>query len=139
MTTPEEARRNAAAMWAEDRASQHAGIELADVGPGRATVRMTVAATMINGLGVCHGGWIFLLADTAFAFAGNSHGPTAYAQAADVVFVRPARLGERLEAVASERTVYGRNALYDVTVRAGDAVVAEFRGRLRTVGDAAPG
>jgi acyl-CoA thioesterase len=129
------ARRNAAAMWAQDLASRHAGIEIADVGPGMATARMTVAPTMINGLGVCHGGWIFLLADTAFAFAGNSHGPTAFAQAADVVFVRPAHAGERLEAVARERTRYGRNALYDVTVRTGGEVVAEFRGRLRTVGD----
>jgi len=132
----EVARRSAAAMYADDLASRTAGIVLEDVGPGHATARLQVGAAMINGHQICHGGYIFMVADTAFAVACNSHGHPSLAQACDITFVRPARLGDVLVATATERTRYGRNGIYDVTVRVGDVVVAELRGRSRTVGPA---
>lgn len=128
------AQRSADAMYAADLASQRAGITIGGIAPGRSTARMTVGAAMINGHGICHGGYVFLLADTAFAFACNTYGQTTVAQACDIVFVRPARLGDELVAVGAERGRYGRSGIYDVTVRRGDGeVVAEFRGRSRTL------
>ncbi len=123
------AERCAEAMYAADLASQTLGIAVSDVSPGRANARMTVTATMVNGHDVCHGGLVFTLADTAFAFACNTYGVVTLAAGADVVFVRPARLGDELVATAVERHRGRRTGLYDVTVRCGDAVVAEFRGR----------
>jgi acyl-CoA thioesterase len=132
MTDPQElAERCAAEMYAEDLASQRAGISISDVAPGRATARMTVTDAMINGHAICHGGYVFLLADTAFAFACNTYGVATVAQACDIVFVRSARLDEELVATAVERGRYGRSGIYDVTVTCGDDVVAEFRGRSR--------
>jgi acyl-CoA thioesterase len=132
MTDPLQlAQRCAAEMYAEDRASQRAGIRICDVAPGRATARMTVTDAMINGHAVCHGGYVFLLADTAFAFACNTYGVVTMAQACDIVFVRPARLGDELVATAVERGRYGRSGIYDVKVTCADDVVAEFRGRSR--------
>jgi acyl-CoA thioesterase len=84
---------------------------------------------MVNGHGIAHGGLLFSLADTAFACACNSFGPVAVAAAADIVFVAPARAGDELTADAALRTRWGRQAIYDVTIRRGDEVVAEFRGR----------
>ena len=137
MTDAQElARRCADAMYADDLASQNAGITIEDVVPGRATARMTVGETMINGHAICHGGYVFLLADTAFAFACNTYGSPTVAQACDIVFVRPARLGEELVATAVERGRYGRSGIYDVTVTRGEDVVAEFRGRSRVVNGA---
>jgi phenylacetic acid degradation protein PaaD len=129
----EVARRCASAMYAADRASAHLGIGIDDVGPGRATARMTVTETMINGHDICHGGYITLLADTAFAFACNTYDRRTVAVGADVSFVAPARLGDALVAVAVERVRRGRSGIYDVTVTRGDDVVAVFRGRSRTV------
>ena len=126
---------SAARMYADDAASQAAGITVHDVAPGRATARMTVAETMINGHEMAHGGYVFLLADTAFAFACNTYGVTTVAQACDIVFVRAARRGEELTAVAVERARYGRSGIYDVTVTAGGDLVAEFRGRSRSLPD----
>ena len=125
----------AAAMWAEDRASQGLGMSLLEVAPGRARLRMAVLDSMVNGHGICHGGFVFALADSAFAFACNSHNRSTVAQACDVVFVAPARLGDLLEAEAVERTLFGRNGIYDVTVRdtTTETVVAEFRGRSRQI------
>jgi acyl-CoA thioesterase len=120
-------------MFERDQASQGLGIELLEAASGQATVRMTVTAAMVNGHGTAHGGYVFLLADTAFACACNSHGPVAVAAGADISFLRPARLGDTLVAVATERAVSGRSGIYDVTVRCGDAVVAEFRGRSRVI------
>jgi acyl-CoA thioesterase len=110
---------------------------------------MTVRPDMTNGHGTCHGGFVFLLADTAFAVACNSHGPAAVAASCDIVYLRPVRVGDTLVAVAHERTTAGRSGITDVTVRrttpsgggqlplsAGEAageVVAEFRGRSRVV------
>ena len=129
------ARRCAEAMLSRDRASQGAGISVEDVGPGRASARMTVLPAMTNGHDICHGGYVFLLADTAFALACNSYGDTTLAQACDIVFAQPAHTGDELRADAVERLRFGRNGVYDVTVRrAGGEVVAEFRGRSRTLG-----
>jgi acyl-CoA thioesterase len=124
------ARRCAAVMYERDRASQRLGIEIDDVAPGRASARMRITGEMVNGHDIAHGGYVFLLADDAFAFACNTYDQVTVAAAAEVVFVRPARLGDELVAEAAERTKYGRNGIYDVTVRrvADGAVIAEFRG-----------
>jgi acyl-CoA thioesterase len=120
-------------MWRADRASQALGIEISQVAPGRAVARLTVTATMVNGHAIAHGGFVFLLADTAFAFACNTYGYVTLAQAAEVTFVAPVREGDELEADATERHRAGRNGIYDVTVRRRDSgeVVAEFRGHSR--------
>jgi acyl-CoA thioesterase len=98
---------------------------------------MTVAGHMTNGHGMCHGGYIFTLADSAFAFACNSRNERAVAAQCAITFLRPAQEGERLVAHAAERVSVGRTGLYDVTVRGGDgAVVAELRGHSRTIGGA---
>ncbi|HVK26004.1 MAG TPA: hydroxyphenylacetyl-CoA thioesterase PaaI [Actinokineospora sp.] len=120
-------------MLADDLASSALGIELLDAGPGRATMRMRITETMVNGHAIGHGGYVFLLADTTFACACNSHGPVTVAAGADITFVAAVRLGDELVAVAEERTRFGRSGIYDVTVRRGDEVVAEFRGRSRTL------
>ncbi|MFC5891384.1 hydroxyphenylacetyl-CoA thioesterase PaaI [Streptomyces ramulosus] len=120
-------------MLAADQASRAMGIELLTHGEGHAVVRMTVTATMVNGHGTAHGGCLFLLADTAFACACNSHGPVTVAAAADIDFVAPAHEGDVLHATAVERTRFGRSGLYDVTVRRADEVIAEFRGRSRSI------
>ncbi|HKR99028.1 MAG TPA: hydroxyphenylacetyl-CoA thioesterase PaaI [Candidatus Dormibacteraeota bacterium] len=127
----EDARAAAQRMYAADLASQTLGIVVEDVSPGQATARMRVTETMINGHDVAHGGYTFLLADTAFAFACNTYAPTV-ARAAEIAFLRPVRAGDELVAIAVERTSSGRSGIYDVTVRNGDGdVVAEFRGHSR--------
>ena len=128
------ARRSAAAMWEGDAASRALGMEIVAVGPGTATLRMTVTGAMTNGHGTCHGGYLFTLADSAFGFACNSHGDHAVAQHGAITFVRPGRLGDELVAEARQVSRSGRSGLYDVTVRAAGAVVAEFRGASRTTG-----
>jgi acyl-CoA thioesterase len=121
-------------MFAADRASRDLGMELLGAGEGKATVRMTVGRSMINGHGIAHGGYVFLLADTAFACACNSRGVVTVAAGADISFVAPVREGAVLVAEATERVSFGRSGIYDVTVRRGDRVVAEFRGRSRAAG-----
>jgi acyl-CoA thioesterase len=121
------------AMMAADDASRALGIELIESGEGRAVTRMTVRADMANGHGLAHGGLVFSLADTAFACACNSFGPSAVAAAAEIVFVASARVGDVLTAEALVRTRFGRTGIYDVTVRREDDVVAEFRGRSQEV------
>ncbi|WP_157246615.1 hydroxyphenylacetyl-CoA thioesterase PaaI [Nonomuraea typhae] len=119
-------------MLASDTASTALGIELLDLAEGRAVCRMAVTGQMVNGHGLCHGGYVFLLADTAFACACNTYGPVTVAAGAEITFVAPARAGDVLTAEAGERTRYGRSGIYDITVRAADGrVVAEFRGRSR--------
>ena len=127
------AEQQAAQMLASDTASRSLGIEVSDVGPGRATVTMTVRSAMVNGHGICHGGYLFLLADTAFAFSCNTHGVPVVASGADVTFLAPVREGDVLVAHGVERVLRGRSGLYDVTVLRGDEPVAEFRGRSRAV------
>jgi len=124
---------SARAMFEADAASRALGIELVELDTGRAVLRMPVTARMVNGHGIAHGGYVFLLADTAFACACNSHGPATVAAGADITFVAPAREGDLLRATAEERTRYGRSGIYDVTVHRDTAVIAEFRGRSRTV------
>jgi acyl-CoA thioesterase len=132
--TPDElARACADAMAAADLASRKAGIKLQHVGPGRATTRMRVTPTMVNGHRICHGGYVFLLADTAFAFACNTYGAVTVAAGCDIVFAVAAHEGDELTAEAVERARFGRNGIYDVTVRRADGeLIAEMRGRSRT-------
>jgi acyl-CoA thioesterase len=120
-------------MYEADLASRHLGIRIDQVAPGQATARMVVHDTMINGHNICHGGYVFLLADTAFAFACNTYGPTTVAATCDIVFLTPAHLGDELIAEAIERHRAGRSGIYDVTVRRADTVLAEFRGHSRTL------
>lgn len=129
------ARLSADAMWADDQASRGLGMQILDVGPGRARLAMTITERMVNGHGLCHGGFIFTLADSAFAFACNSHGQHAVAQHCTVTFLAPGRLGMRLVADANERHRGERSGIYDITVRneADGTVIAEFRGHSRTL------
>jgi acyl-CoA thioesterase len=125
-------------MFAADRASRLLGIELLEQGDGAAVLRMTVTDSMVNGHGIAHGGYVFLLADTAFACACNSHGPVTVASGADITFVAPAYEGDVLLATARELTRFGRSGIYDVSVTRGDAVIAEFRGRSRSIRNTQP-
>jgi acyl-CoA thioesterase len=134
MTKDEIAQVCAKTMWAEDNASQGLGMELLSVAPGRATIAMTVTTAMTNGHGTCHGGFIFALADSAFAFACNTHGPRSVAQQCAISYIAPGRQGMRLIAEGVERQRGERSGITDVTVRdeAGN-IIAEFRGHSRTV------
>ena len=124
----------ARAMWAEDRASQGLGMRIERVAPGEAVLTMTVAERMVNGHGLCHGGFIFTLADSAFAFACNTYDRRTVAQHCAVTFLAPARLGDALTAHAVEVVRSGRSGIYDITVTKADGtVVAEFRGHSRTI------
>ncbi|BFU44570.1 hydroxyphenylacetyl-CoA thioesterase PaaI [Krasilnikovia sp. MM14-A1004] len=129
------ARTAAHEMFDRDAASRGLGMELIAAADGAAEVRMPVTPAMVNGHDIAHGGFVFLLADTAFACACNSHGPVTVAAGADIAFLRPARTGDVLVARAGERARQGRTGLYDVTVtREGTGeVVAEFRGRSHVV------
>jgi acyl-CoA thioesterase len=130
----ERARESAARMYADDQATKALRISIDDVGPGRAMARMRVTADMTNGHGIAHGGYIFLLADTAFAYACNSYGPVTVAQGGQITFLLPAREGDELTASATERVRMDRNGVYDVSVRRADeTILAEFRGQSRTV------
>jgi acyl-CoA thioesterase len=135
MSSPEEARLCADAMFAKDRASRDLGIAIEVSGAGTASARMEVTERMINGLGVCHGGFIFTLADTAFAFACNCYGQATFAAGASIQFIRSARLGDSLLAEAREQ-YRGRNSgIYDVKVSNQEGtLVALFRGQSRTAG-----
>src|SRR5579862_6166845 len=99
----------AEAMRAADATSRDLGLELAEVRPGYARVRMRVTASMTNGYELCHGGYLFLLADTAFAYACNTYDEVTVAAACDIVFTNSARRGDELVAEASERLRYGRS------------------------------
>ena len=128
------ARRSAEAMWAGDRASQALGMEIIEVGPGRATLRMTVREDMVNGHGIGHGGLTFAVADSAFAFACNSYGVTTVAAGAEIRFLAPTRSGDQLVATAVERSRDDRDGVYDVTVQVAGTTVATFVGRSRAIG-----
>ena len=128
------AQRCAEAMWRDDAASQALGMKIGAIGPGTATLSMTVTKTMVNGHGLCHGGYIFTLADSAFAFACNTYDRRTVAQHCAITFLRPGRLGDMLSARAAERARGGRSGIYDITVSRGDgAVIAEFRGHSRAI------
>lgn len=121
-------------MWSGDNATRALGMEITEIGPGRASLTMTIRSDMTNGHGMCHGGYIFTLADSAFAFACNSYNQMAVAQHCSVTFIRPGKLGDMLMATAVERSRTGRSGIYDITVTGGDGkVVAEFRGHSRVI------
>ncbi|MDQ1698032.1 MAG: acyl-CoA thioesterase [Frankiaceae bacterium] len=140
MDAQDVARRCAETMYAADTASQQLGITITDIAPGRATATMEIRDDMLNGHAICHGGYIFTLADTAFAFACNTYDERTVAAGADITFLEPVRAGSELVAVAVERARRGRSGLYDVTVTTAPIVpapivVAEFRGRCRSLGE----
>ena len=133
--SPEDlARACAEAMWKEDDASKGLGMKIVEIKPGHATMTMTVQPHMVNGQRIAHGGFIFLLADSAFAYACNSHNDRAVAAQGDISFIQPGKLGDRLVATATEISRTGRSGIYDVRVTVNDVVIAEFRGHSRTVG-----
>jgi acyl-CoA thioesterase len=127
------ARACADAMWAEDDASKGLGMEIVEIGPGQATLAMTVRPDMVNGQRIAHGGFIFTLADSAFAFACNSHNERVVAAQGQITFIKPGKLGDRLVATAREVARGGRSGIYDVRVTVGGNVIAEFRGHSRVI------
>ncbi|MCG8360391.1 MAG: hydroxyphenylacetyl-CoA thioesterase PaaI [Kiloniellales bacterium] len=133
--TPEAlAKACAKTMWRDDLASQKLGMRLEAVAPGEARISMTVTEAMSNGHGMCHGGYVFTLADSAFAFACNGYNQRTVAQHCSITFVAPAYQGDRLTAVARENARFGRSGIYDITVTRDDgALIAEFRGHSRSV------
>jgi acyl-CoA thioesterase len=130
------ARACADAMWKDDDASKGLGMDMLRIKPGEATLTMTVQPHMVNGHGIAHGGFIFLLADSAFAFACNSHNERAVAAQGNISFIKPGKLGDRLVATAREISRTGRSGIYDVRVTVDDTVIAELRGHSRTIGGA---
>ena len=118
------------AMWENDTAVRDMGIDVTVTAPGAAFATFEVKARMVNGHDICHGGYIFALADSAFAYACNSYNRVTVAASAGIEFIRPARLGDRLTATARETHRGGRTGLYDIDVcnQAGE-IVAVFRGR----------
>jgi acyl-CoA thioesterase len=122
------------AMWANDRASKALGMVVAEIGPGRAVLTMTVREDMLNGLDICHGGLVTTLADSAFAFACNAYNEITVASGFDVNLLAPARLGDLLTARAVELSRSGRTGVYDIVVsnQRGEAIAA-FRGRSYTM------
>lgn len=140
MSTKEQAQadaeRNAREMWHRDAASQQLGMQIISIAPGEAVVTMTVRDDMLNGHGICHGCFVFALADSAFAFACNSYGPMTVAADCQISFLRPVPAKTQLTARARETYRRGRNGVYDIEVNeAAGETVAVFRGKSRTVGD----
>jgi acyl-CoA thioesterase len=125
----------AAAMWSRDHATRALGMRLEAIAPGRAVLSMPVRRDMVNGHALCHGGLIFTLADSAFAYACNSHNHNTVASACHIDFLAPVREGDVLEAEAEERSLTGRTGVYDITVRVrGGKTVALFRGKSYRIG-----
>ncbi|MEM1315956.1 MAG: hydroxyphenylacetyl-CoA thioesterase PaaI [Pseudomonadota bacterium] len=134
MTPEARARRCAALMWEADAASKWLGMRLDEVGPGTAVLSLIVAPHHANGHGICHGGYIFTLADSAFAFACNSFNRLAVAQHNTISFLKPGRVGQRLTAAARQVTAEGRSGVYDAEVTAEGEIIATFRGVSREIG-----
>ena len=128
------AEKSAQAMWATDDASKWFGMSLDAVGPGSSTMSLTVKKEQANGHNICHGGVIFALADSAFAFACNSYNRLAVAQHNQISFLKPGRLGARLVAEAREVARSGRTGIYDAEVHDGGTLIATFRGISREIG-----
>ncbi len=134
MTPQEIAQKSAALLWAEDNTAQEYGVRIDSVGPGEASLSMIVTRAMTNGHGIGHGGFIFLLADTAFAYACNSSNQRCVAQHCSITYLKPAREGSRLTATAREVRRIERSGIYDISVSdETGAPIAEFRGYNRTV------
>jgi acyl-CoA thioesterase len=124
------AEKSAQAMYAKDVAAKALGITLTQVAPGVATMHMPVRADMLNGHGICHGGLIFTLADTAFAYACNSYNKVTVAAGCSIEFLKAGQASDTLVAQAKEQTLQGRHGIYDITVRNGAGeVIAVFRGK----------
>ena len=124
------ARRVASGMFANDQASQSLGMKIRSVGPGAAELTMTIRADMLNGHAICHGGYIFTLADSTFAFACNSYNFNTVAQGGAIDFLAPAREGDVLVATGRERSLGGRTGVYDIEVRnQRGETIALFRGK----------
>jgi acyl-CoA thioesterase len=134
------AERVAAAMFARDAASQSLGMEVKAVRPGYARLTLLVRPNMLNGHAICHGGIVFSLADSAFAFACNSRNQSTVASGCSIDFLAPARSGDELTAEAMERALLGRIGIYDVTVTNQEGkTIALFRGRsYRVTGEVVP-
>lgn len=134
MTPEARARKCADLMFAADSASPGLGMAITEIGPGRAVMTMQVRSDMLNGHRICHGGFIFTLADSAFAFACNSYNEMVVAQQNQITFVAPGKADETLTATAVEVSKTGRSGVYDVTVTGQDGrAVAHMRGLSRTV------
>jgi acyl-CoA thioesterase len=134
-TSPDQlARACAEAMWRDDDASRGLGMEILEVKAGYARLAMTIKPDMVNGQRIAHGGFIFTLADSAFAFACNSHNQRVVAAQGSITFLKPGKLGDRLIAVAREISLAGRSGIYDVSVSVDDTPIAEFRGHSRSIG-----
>lgn len=134
MTPQELAEASAQAMWNEDSASRRLGMRLARIAPGEAVLTMTITDAMTNGHGNAHGGYIFTLADSAFAFACNSYNQLVVAQQCSITYLIPGHVGDVLTATAREVSRRGRSGIYDIRITNQDgAHVAEFRGHSRTV------
>ena len=120
----------AEAMYSRDGASQMLGMQIEAVGPGTAVLSMTVRPDMVNGHHICHGGLIFTLADSTFAFACNSYNRVTVAAGCSIEYLAPARLGDRLTATGQERSLSGRSGVYDIQVTNQDGtLIALFRGK----------
>ncbi len=130
------ARACAEAMWKEDNASKGLGMQILQVRSGEVVLTMTIQPHMVNGYGIAHGGFIFTLADSAFAYACNSRNTRALAVQCNISFIKSAKLGDRLIATAREISLSGRSGIYDARVTNGDTAIAEFRGHSRTIGGA---
>jgi acyl-CoA thioesterase len=134
MTPQERAEKASTAMWANDRASPWIGLELGEVTEGGARMSLRVQAHHCNGHDICHGGVIFTLADSAFAFACNSRNQNTVAQNNMITFIVPGQLGDVLSAEAREVSLAGRSGIYDVRVHNQDGVlIAEMRGLSRAI------
>ncbi len=146
MTPQELAEACARQMWSDGRASQQMGMEITHIAPGEATIQMTLTERLTNGHGNAHGGFLFTLADSAFAFACNSYNQITVAQHCSITYIAPGTLGDRLTATAREISRKGRSGIYDIRITREDGtVIAEFRGHSRSLGktmlpnDNAPG
>lgn len=128
-------------MFAADRVSQALGMRVAAIGPGWADITMPVREDMLNGLGTCHGGILFTLADSAFAYGCNAYNKVSVAHSCEITFLIPGRLGDVLMAKCREQTLIGRSGVYDVEIRnQNDETVALFRGKSRRIrGDVVDG
>ena len=134
MTPQDRAEKCAALMFSQDAASQGLGIAIEEIGEGHSKLSMSVGSTMLNGHGICHGGYIFTLADSAFAFACNTYNQLTVAQQNQITYVQAGKLGERLIATASEVSKTGRSGIYDVIVTGENKrTIALFRGLSRTI------
>ncbi|MCV2357775.1 hydroxyphenylacetyl-CoA thioesterase PaaI [Paucibacter sp. TC2R-5] len=130
MTSQEIAEAVRDGMFANDRASKALGMDVLAIGPGSATLAMTVTESMLNGFDICHGGMVTALADSTFAFACNSYNELTVASGFAIDIVAPSRLGDRLKAVAKETSLAGRTGVYDITItNQADELIAVFRGR----------